>query len=606
MIRLFLQVFCAIFSGIMQAFSISNETLPFGSPFLALFCLVPFYKCLFSARSYSESFWLFFLQAISVHLTSSFWLANFHGFAVFTLGASALGTAFEAGLCGIAFHLSPSLAEKNAKLLEINGLRVKNMAYRALWFSSCIVLWEWIKSSADLGYPWGTISMAAYKWKLITQIADTTGVWGITFLFCLANSVFAEFPNFCENKFFARFAQNEDSVKCEFKSILTFTASLFVLSLFYGTIQYFLPRTPEKFVDTIIVQQNIDPWEGGDKTSIPISMTLTEEKVLEMRSNGIEPDLVLWSEGVLNNIFPTANSYYKYYPESESLRDFIDRMDVPFIIGGTVRMNRQKRRYANSAILFDKDGNFAGFYSKKHLVPFAEQIPYAENPLMNAFMKNVVGFTSSLSSGKEFVLFEIPLKPLQNESPLEENLKRFAKISLNSDGMVNFDESKRYLENTNVSSASVFKFTVPICFEDAFSDVCRPLFNMGSEAFFNITNDSWSKMPSAEYQHFIVASFLAIEYRTTLLRCANSGYSVVVNPSGKIIADIPVFTYKALGVSVPIYVRKATIYSQAGDWFPIVLLICVAIFFVANVIRIHSEKIILTNRIKIYITIKRK
>src|SRR5574344_920669 len=62
MIRLILQVFCAIFSGIIEATAISNEILPFGSPFLALFCLVPLYLAVARAKSYRESFWLFFIQ----------------------------------------------------------------------------------------------------------------------------------------------------------------------------------------------------------------------------------------------------------------------------------------------------------------------------------------------------------------------------------------------------------------------------------------------------------------------------------------------------------------------------------------------------------------
>ena len=88
---------------------------------------------------------------------------------------------------------------------------------------------------------------------------------------------------------------------------------------------------------------------------------------------------------------------------------------------------------------------------------------------------------------------------------------------------------------------------------------------MGSEVFMNITNDSWSKTDSAEYQHFIIASFLSVEYRTTLVRCTNSGYSAVVAPNGKIIADLPLFEEASVGFSVPIYKYTKTLYSVAGD-----------------------------------------
>ncbi|MBO7639619.1 MAG: hypothetical protein J6S91_11650, partial [Treponema sp.] len=104
----FLQVFYAIFSGLIQGFAISNEILPFGSPFLGLFCLIPLYIAVYRAKSYREAFRIFALQTLTVHLTSSYWLYNFHGFAIWSLGASALGTAALGGLTGLVIFFFPS------------------------------------------------------------------------------------------------------------------------------------------------------------------------------------------------------------------------------------------------------------------------------------------------------------------------------------------------------------------------------------------------------------------------------------------------------------------------------------------------------------------
>src|SRR5574344_741362 len=136
MIRLILQVFCAIFSGFMEASAISNEIMPTGSPFLALFCLVPFYLALQRSKSYRESFWLMFLQAFIVHLISSFWLANFKDFAIFTLGASALAEAFMGGLCGVIMFLFPSHATEAERLEEASGRHSFMPFLRMLWFAS--------------------------------------------------------------------------------------------------------------------------------------------------------------------------------------------------------------------------------------------------------------------------------------------------------------------------------------------------------------------------------------------------------------------------------------------------------------------------------------
>ena len=116
-----LQVFYAVFSGVIEGFAIANEFIPYGSPFLALFCLSPLYIALYNAKSYKESFVLFFIQILTVHLISSYWLANFHGFAAFTLGASAAGTAFEGGMMGIIAFAYPSAFKKDKALKEKSG-----------------------------------------------------------------------------------------------------------------------------------------------------------------------------------------------------------------------------------------------------------------------------------------------------------------------------------------------------------------------------------------------------------------------------------------------------------------------------------------------------
>ncbi len=570
--QLFLQVFCAIFSGATESISISNEILPFGSPFTALFSLTPLYIALYKSKSYSQTFWLFFLQTLTVHLLSSYWLANFHGFAFFTLGASALGTAFQGGLCGIIAHVFPNKISESAKLREQAGLCPHQIFKRILWFCSCWVLYEYIKSNGALGYPWGTLFMAAYSWKIFTQIADITGVWGITFIYALFSSLAAE-----TIIFFGR-TQTENTAQ-SLAQAAKFTAAVFSLCGIYGIIQISIPRWPEKVFNAVIVQQNVDPWECGEKKSIEISKRLTKKGIRQLSEQGKEADLVIWSEGVLSKSFPKAAGYYSYFPEDESLKDFIDSTQTPFLIGGGVSLDRKKRKKTNSAILFDKNGIFSGFYSKIQLVPFAERIPYAENPAMKFFMQNIIHFYSSLVPGFQYVLFKIPLKENQGlETPLDLNREKSAEIRLDKNGNSIQKERIKFYENDQENPASFLKFSAPICFEDSFPSICKNLFNLGSEIFINITNDSWSKTKSAEMQHFIASSYLAIEYRTTLLRCTNSGYSAAVSPVGKILQSLPLFTEESIGFSVPIYKRQITIFSVMGDWFAYILILSVFLY----------------------------
>ena len=122
------------------------------------------------------------------------------------------------------------------------------------------------------------------------------------------------------------------------------------------------------------------------------------------------------------------------------------------------------------------------------------------------------------------------------------------------------------------------RISTPICFDDAFPDVCRPLAANGSEVFMNITDDSWSKTKSSEYQHFVISAFRAIELRTTLVRSTNSGYSAVIDARGNVLSDMPLFEEAALFCKVPVYKKQETVYLRFGNWLPHTAALFVTIF----------------------------
>ena len=173
-----------------------------------------------------------------------------------------------------------------------------------------------------------------------------------------------------------------------------------------------------------------------------------------------------------------------------------------------------------------------GSYAKMQLVPFAEFLPFIDHPIVQKFFDKLVGFSSGYNQGSHYKIFSIK----------------------NSKG-----------ENIN--------FACPICYEDAFPSLCASLHEKGSDLLINLTNDSWSKTDSAEYQHFAIAFFRAIELRTPLVRATNSGYSAVVDPTGKIIADLPLFTATGTVVEIPLYAHRTTFYAQWQDWLPFLFLI---------------------------------
>ena len=561
----FLQIFCTILSAFLLAAAIPNEILKFGSPFIGLVALYPFYIAIRRSKNLPEAFILCFLHGSIAHLLSSFWLGNFPGFAIFTLGASDLGTGFFEGFFSLAFYFPTLFSLKSDRLQELSGKKHFSIPFRVFWFSSIYVIWEYCKSTGFLAYPWGTLSMTAYLWSSLTQIADITGVYGVTFLFALFSSILGEGTLLLSE------ISNSNQSKIRFssyKQVCFTTLALFALSFIYGIYKLSNEIYPEKLMNTILVQQNRNPNRRDEEENIMLAQKLTQEKLDEIIKNGEKCDLVVWSEAVLSKRFPVAETYYNFFPSDSPLIKFIKKNHTPFIIGGPIIFNDEKHEYGNSALLFDKNGKFSGSYTKMHLVPFAESIPFRQYEPVRRLIKSMIGFSYGWTPGKKPVLFEIPL-----ESKLEPE-KAFKIISIMGD-------AAKKKKDEPLKSAVI---STPICFDDSAHEVCHALYHSGSEVFVNITNDSWSKTDSSEIQHFVVAHFRSIEYRTTTIRSANAGYTVVINPKGKVIADLPLFKEGALTYKVPIYKREMTVYARLGDWLPysLILLAFAYIFFAAK------------------------
>ncbi len=599
--ELILQViFSSVFSALMLSAAIPNELYLFGCPFFTFIAFIPLYLIFNKIKNFKTAFCVFFLQTLTTHLISSFWLAFFKDFAIFTLGASALGTACIGGFFGLFFFIPYYTSESQNKLNEFSlcsSFRLSPV-FRIIYFSAIYTLYEWVKSSGFLGYPWGTVSSAMFKMPVIMQTASITGTYGITFIIVMFNAIASEVFLLYYGKNPLQKSKEKDTLQ-----VAKLFGIIFALVIIHGLFQYNIPRKPVKELTVITVQQNSDPWkEESDENSILVSQQLTKEKIDDLETLGKKADLVVWSEGCLRWSFPAGETYYSWFPREKPLVNFIKEANVPFIFGGAFVRNRkigtagrkseqnsgfsassnsnlsaaqnsglrdfqrERREYFNSAILFDAGGNFRGHYAKNHLVPFAEALPFSEVPVIKEFLGNVIGINANWTPGDQYTFFDVPCRITENyRLPAVKNINLTKSFSLQKS-----EESKPY----------TVKIATPICFDDSFTDIMRPLFLNGCELFVNITDDSWSLKKSSEIQHFAIAVYRAIEYRTTLVRSANAGYSVVVEPSGKVISDLPLFQQTAMATDVPIYEHKITTYARFGNWLPY---LCLAFFLLSSI-----------------------
>ena len=566
--RLILQVFYCIFSSCLLSLAIPNEWLTFGSPFIAFVALCPYYLAMKKCRSFQESFLLGFIQTFTVHMLSSFWLAFFKDYAVFTLGASALGTGCIGGAFGLLLYIPYSQKKQQNDLNLSSPVSSVIIQSRVVYFAAVYTFYEWVKSSGFLGYPWGTISSCMFNSHHLMQLASITGTYGITFLTVFFTALVSEgfylIPVIYHSPVKKR-------ILASYKQISKVWIILFAFTMIYGFVQYNKKRTPYKTLTCILVQQNQDPWKvPTDDDSILDSQKLTKERLDELSEQGKKADLVVWSEGILQRAFPPAEYHYSNYPSEKPLKDFIKETGVPFLIGGSyVKRHKDEVDYYNAAHVFDKYGNYRGFYGKNHLVPFAEVIPFTENKFVKAFLEKVVHISAGWTPGNQYTFFEIPCKYYDEADPVPTKT-------------INLNESyETQTERENLPP--VTKISTPICFDDSFTDVCRPLYLNGSEVFMNITDDSWSMKKSSEFQHFVIASYRAIEYRTTLVRSTNAGVTSVIDPAGNVLASLPLFEKASLSYDVPVYKRKMTFYARFGNWLPFTIGIFIVIYIIFSI-----------------------
>jgi apolipoprotein N-acyltransferase len=86
----------------------------------------------------------------------------------------------------------------------------------------------------------------------------------------------------------------------------------------------------------------------------------------------------------------------------------------------------------------------------------------------------------------------------------------------------------------------------------------------------NVTNDAWFGISTGPYQHFQQARVRAIEEGLPLVRAANNGISAVVDPFGRIVAQLPLGVEGVLDSELP-RATRATVYARFGDSISIMI-----------------------------------
>jgi apolipoprotein N-acyltransferase len=301
--------------------------------------------------------------------------------------------------------------------------------------------------------------------------------------------------------------------------------SIFLLPWITGII---LTPTPQadigKKMDITLIQPNIhlsQKWKpGAVRENIESLITLSKPAI----DNGV--DIVIWPESATSSYILQGNQYYLKWIQSE-LDDSKLLSGIPYYTG-----EKEKRKFFNSVVLISTD-SVSKIYNKLTLVPMAEHIP-----LSGAFpsLKELNLGQANFTHGDEFRMFNI--------------------------------------QNTT--------FAAMICFESTFPALSAEFVRRGAQVLVYVVNDGWYETPPEPQQHAKQAVYRAIENRRPVLRCTNTGISMVVNPSGNIVKQLPLNQTGVINAAI-MPSNGVTFYTKYGDIFAQISAV-ISMFFILGVL----------------------
>lgn len=279
--------------------------------------------------------------------------------------------------------------------------------------------------------------------------------------------------------------------------------------LAYGAVKLSQPLPATTF-STAIIQGNL---AGSEKwTREKDAIYKMADKYTKLTASKPGTDLVLWPETAMPD-------FLRNNPRLLNRMTSDARAQKRHIMFGTLDWEGQgpDLKLYNAVTLISPDGELQGFDYKRHLVPYGEYVP--ARSYMPAFVlaMNIVGH--DYYPGVDPHLFVTP----------------FAKIGTG------------------------------VCYDGIFPDAIRPAVLKGAEVLALVTNDAWYKDTTAPRVLLAHAALRAVENHRYVLRAANTGISAVIEPTGNIVAQTPVFEDAAIeGRAAPL--RDLTVYTRFGDW----------------------------------------
>lgn len=422
-------------------------------------------------------------------------------------------------------------AGKAAPAPAVPWLRSTTNLRLAFLIAAAWTTFEWLRGWVFSGWNWNNLGVALHaNWPII-QIAEFTGVAGLSFVVAFGNVIAVTSTR--------RLILEARLHRMRPHYDLTLTMAAVVGLLAFG-MHIAQIKQPSRPLRVATVQANIPREEKFDRQfARRIYDQYTRLTDIALHTNP-PPELLIWPESAMPG---------PVLLDEESNRFVLDlaaSIKTDLLLGS---VQVEDDRAYNAALLISQGGQHIQIYRKVHLVPFGEYVPGRRwVPLLARIVGDEV--PGDFDVGKEYTVFRLSSGDVQ-VAPL-------------------------------------------ICFEDAIGDLTRKFVLGGANLLANVTNDGWFRRSAESQQHLANAIFRCVETRRPMVRAANTGVTCIVNDFGRVTQVLQdengsTFTEGVLAgdVDVPTE-RSLTFYVRYGELFA---KLCAGVTLIAIIISFLIRKV---------------
>ena len=507
--------------GLVALFAVMMS-IPYLVPhtgFLALFAIVPL-LCMdrIADMTGRRRVWIYHYSAFVLwNAVTTFWVCNATiGGGIFAVLANSLQMSLVFGL----FRLSKK---------RFSG----SLPY--IFLMTAWIAWERFYFDAEISWPWLMLgnSFARSIWAI--QWYEFTGALGGSLWIWMCNlSIFGILVSLSDGSISH---WNGKAKAAAATGLLVLFVAPPVVSGFIGR-EYHDAMEEGEQLDVMIIQPNIDPYNKfqamtqAQQNGILLSMA---EKNLKERKNDstAAPLLIVAPETFTGGVIcgeyqrsQTWNGFVRFlkdYPGvnmlfGASTYDYIHSPEAPSYTARKVGDGMWVESH-NSALMTDGSAR-TEIYHKSKLVVAVEHTPY---PRIFCPIDNMLGGVMGRCVGQD----EISLLHVKDKD-------------------------------------SSIPIGCAVCYESVYGEYYTDYIRKGAKAMTIITNDAWWGNTPGYRQHLSYASLRAIETRRAIARCANTGISAIISPSGKIHQPTPWWEPAVIEGSIPLR-NDITFFVSHGD-----------------------------------------